>query len=47
MVPVLWCQEHPAAQVLRIEVNTASCGAEFVYPFVNEVGACPRYIGDC
>jgi hypothetical protein len=47
MAPVLWCQEHSAAPVLRIEVNTASCGAEFIYTFVNEVGAYPRYISHC
>jgi hypothetical protein len=47
MVPVLWCQEHPAAPVLRIEINTASCGAEFIYTIVNEVGAYPRYISHC
>jgi hypothetical protein len=47
MAPVLLCQDHPAAPVLRIEVNTASCGAEFIYTFVNEVGAYPRYISHC
>ena len=47
MAPVLWCQEHSAAPVLRIEVNTASCGAEFIYTFVNEVGTYPRYISHC
>ena len=47
MAPVLLCQEHHADPVLRIEVNTASCGAEFIYTFVNEVGAYPCYICHC
>jgi hypothetical protein len=38
MAPVLWCQEPPAAPVLRIEVNPASCGAEFLYTYLGDPG---------
>jgi hypothetical protein len=36
--PIPWCQKRSIAPVLRIEVNSASCGAACIYIVVKKVG---------